>query len=491
MTDIPRRSVLKAAGSAVGSALLTTGSFSALARASDESTEEGSAPNTPGWSMRRGTPAQTGLSNAADVGPSVTTRFYTPKSYNPSEPTELAVGDGLVFTTELLDDVTGRSRVVAYDQRSGDREWAYEPPSHGGDTPDGGLGRVFDSPVVADGRVIVASDGANNDGDWEYGGIFAFDTRTGEFEWLNQGVPHWRNPLLADGTVVAQNLENRNVCAFDAESGKQLWALKLDLTTTNLLAIHNETVYVRLEGPASSFVAGYSLADGVEQWRHELPDDVAADRRYGKTPDAAVDGQTIYYATQTEDENALVAQSIADGSVQWNCSLTRSCGDPRDTLSEIVVADGSVYVFTTVDSSADAAISASLWSVDAATGTREWVWSSPYPLYGSPTATDGQVYLGTDAPLTEDASGRYYDVAPISEYPTVVAVDTADGAVSWAYAEPPESGGDDELFAQTPAVTDHGIYVKATGNDRDSSTRVLSLAATDKEIGPNHRPKQL
>ena len=51
--------------------------------------------------------------------------------------------------------------------------------------------------------------------------------------------------------------------------------------------------------------------------------------------------------------------------------------------------------------------------------------------------TDGQVYVGTEAPLTEDASGQYYDVAPISEYPTVVALDSEDGDVSWAYAGPP------------------------------------------------------
>ncbi|WP_435075033.1 hypothetical protein [Halorubrum sp. HHNYT27] len=87
-----------------------------------------------------------------------------------------------MFTTELLDDVTGRSRVVAHDQQSGEQECVDEPPSGGEDTPDSGLARVFDSPVIADGRVIVASDGAHNDGDWEYGGIFTFDTRTGALE---------------------------------------------------------------------------------------------------------------------------------------------------------------------------------------------------------------------------------------------------------------------------------------------------------------------
>ena len=490
MTEIPRRLVLKAAGTAAGTALLTTGSFSALAQTSADSTDA-SASNTAGWPMRRGTPAQTGLSDAADVGPSVATRFYTPESTNPSDPTELAVGDGHVFTTELLDDVSGRSRLVAYDEESGEQAWEHVPPSRGDDATASGVGRVLDAPVVSDGTVIVASDGSNNDGEWEYGGVFAFDTQTGALEWTNQGNYHWRNPLVADGTLVAQNLENNNVNAFDAESGEQLWSCQTDLTTTTLFAVRNETIYARLQGPDSRYLVGLSVADGSVRWRHELPADVAAAQRPGNAPDAAVDGETVYYATQTEDENALVAQSLADGSVKWNCSLTRSCGDPRDTLSELVVADGSVYAFTTVDSSADAAISASLWSVDTASGTREWVWTSPYPLYGSPTATDGHVYLGTEAPLTEDASGRYYDVAPISEYPTVVAVDTADGEVSWAYAEPPESGGEDELFAQTPVVTDHGIYVKATGDDRDSSTRVLSFAATDDDIGPNHRPKRL
>ena len=490
MTEIPRRLVLKAAGTAAGTALLTTGSFSALAQTSADSTDA-SASNTAGWPMRRGTPAQTGLSDAADVGPSVATRFYTPESTNPSDPTELAVGDGHVFTTELLDDVSGRSRLVAYDEESGEQAWEHVPPSRGDDATASGVGRVLDAPVVSDGTVIVASDGSNNDGEWEYGGVFAFDTQTGALEWTNQGNYHWRNPLVADGTLVAQNLENNNVNAFDAESGEQLWSCQTDLTTTTLFAVRNETIYARLDGPDSRYLVGLSVADGSVRWRHELPADVAAAQRPGNAPDAAVDGETVYYATQTEDENALVAQSLADGSVKWNCSLTRSCGDPRDTLSELVVADGSVYAFTTVDSSADAAISASLWSVDTASGTREWVWTSPYPLYGSPTATDGHVYLGTEAPLTEDASGRYYDVAPISEYPTVVAVDTAGGEVSWAYAEPPESGGEDELFAQTPVVTDHGIYVKATGDDRDSSTRVLSFAATDDDIGPNHRPKRL
>lgn len=492
MTQIPRRSVLKSTGTIAGTALLATSSFPAVAQSDEETNDDSTdTETTQAWPMYRGNPSRTGFSDADDVGPAVKTRFSVGDSNNPSGPAELTVGDGLVIATERLDGVTGRNAIVAYDAATGEEQWTHEPPSRAGETPDSGVGRIPDPPVVDDGTVYVASTGANDDGEWAYGGLFAFDAETGYIEWLERDTLHWRDPLLVDGTLVVQNLRNDNVAAFDADDGSRLWELDLELTTSSLLAADEDTVYARLQVPGAPSVGGFALDDGTQKWRHQLPDDVAADQRTISTSDATVGDATIYYATQTDDENALVAQSLDDGSVRWNCTLTRNCGDPQETLSKPVLADGSVYASTSLDPSEDASLPAFLWSVDAETGETEWVWSSPYHLYGSPTATDGQVYLGTEAPLTEEASERYYDVEPVSGYPTVVAIDSDDGDVSWAYAEPPESGGEDELVARTPVPTDRGIYVEATGDGRDSPTKVLSLAATESEIGPNHRPAEL
>jgi outer membrane protein assembly factor BamB len=485
MTRIPRRTALTVAGSALGTALLSTTSLPVLGQS-----EDGGETDPTSWPMRRGGPARTGRNEAADVGPAAETRFRTEESTNPSEPAEVAVADGRVFVTEELDDVSRRSRVVAYDATTGEQQWEYRPPSRGGDDPDRGVGQVHSAPAVADGRVYVASEGANNDGEWNYGGLHAFDAETGEMLWRRDGGA--RDLVLADDTLVAKDLTNNTVEAFETASGETRWSLGLDLTIAAVLGVHDDTVVAHLDGPGSpDDVAGFSLADGSRQWYHQLPPDVDDHTRGGAVPDAALADDTIYYATQTDDENALVAQSLADGSVRWNRTLTASCGDPLPRMSAPVVLDGSVCAFVSADPDDDTEPAAFLVAVDAETGEREWTWSSPEPLFGSPTATEGQVYVGTDAPLTDAADDRYYDVAPVDAYPTVAAVDAADGSTAWAYAAPPPERASDESVAMTPVPTGDGLYVKLTGEDRDSKTTVLSLAPTEDAIGPNHRPKGL
>jgi outer membrane protein assembly factor BamB len=483
MTRIPRRAALTTAGSALGAALLSTTSLPVLGQS-----EDGGEPDAASWPMRRGDPSRTGRSPASDVGPAVKTRFRTAESANPSEPAELAVGEGLVFVTEELDDVTRRSRVVAYDVTTGEQEWEYRPPSRGGDDPDRGVGQVHSAPAVADGRVYVASEGSNDNGEWNYGGLHAFDARSGELVWRRDG--QHRDLLLADDALVVKDLGSNTVEAVDAATGDSRWQLGLDLTNVSVLAVRDDTFVAHLDGPGGpDDVAGFSLADGSRRWFHQLPPDVDAHTRGGAVPDAAVAGDTVYYATQTDDENALVAQSLSDGSVRWNRTLTADCGAPLSRMSAPVIIDGTVCAFVSADPDDETEPPAFLVAVDAETGEHEWTWSSPAPLFGSPTATDGQVYVGTEAPLTEAADDRYYDVEPLDAYPTVVAVDAADGSTAWAYTAPPPERVTDESVAMTPVPTADGLYVKLTGDDRDSKTTVLSLASSESPIGPNHRPK--
>lgn len=495
MTDAPRRSVLKAAGTTVGTALLTSAGVSVAAQSGDDAGDDDSGSDESyTWPMYRGGPARTGFSEAADVGPSATRRFYVGDNNDPSTPKELSVGGGRVYLTGMVDDVTGANEFRAFDAETGEREWTYEPPRRdgAGGSPEEGLGDVRDPPAVGDGTVYVASTAHNNDGEWAYGGLFAFDAETGEVEWTHRDTFHWRNPILAGETLVAQDLRNDRVAAVDAETGEREWAVELDLTESSLLAVRDDTVYARLEGPDGGSLGGLSIADGSLQWKYDLPPDVDADQRRGESTSVSVGEDAIYYATRTEDENAVVAQSLEDGSRLWNRSLTELCGDPRPHLSAPVLAGGSIYVSTTADRSAgNLASPSTLWALDAESGDERWKLHSSHHLLGSPTATQGTVYVGTDAPLTADASRKYYDTEPTGEYPTVAAVDAADGTVQWAYAEPPENGGEDELYALTPVVTDRGLYVKTTGDHLDSASRILALESSDTDVGPDHRPQDL
>jgi RNA polymerase subunit RPABC4/transcription elongation factor Spt4 len=90
------------------------------------------------------------------------------------------------------------------------------------------------------------------------------------------GTERWRTPIsqsgakavaVADGTVLA--VSGESVIALDAIDGDVVWE-NYDGKYNSKPTIAGETVYLGRTDEGSSVLVGLSLADGTEQWRHEI-----------------------------------------------------------------------------------------------------------------------------------------------------------------------------------------------------------------------------
>ncbi|WP_254832577.1 PQQ-binding-like beta-propeller repeat protein [Haloglomus salinum] len=90
------------------------------------------------------------------------------------------------------------------------------------------------------------------------------------------GTERWRTPIsqsgakavaVADGTVLA--VSSGGVLALDAVDGDVLWE-NYDGKHNSKPAIAGETVYLGRTDGGSDVLVGLSLADGTEEWRHEV-----------------------------------------------------------------------------------------------------------------------------------------------------------------------------------------------------------------------------
>jgi outer membrane protein assembly factor BamB len=68
--------------------------------------------------------------------------------------------------------------------------------------------------------------------------------------------------------------------------------------------------------------------------------------------------------------------------------LVWSCRQIDRSISTVAIADGLLFT---------AAIAGTVHCVDAHTGERHWTYDARSPIWGSPLAADGKVYIGTTA----------------------------------------------------------------------------------------------
>lgn len=190
-----------------------------------------------------------------------------------------AVSDGAVVAV-AEDRDQGTTRVLAYDQRSGNRRWTYRIPGFalGTATPaasgdalylgcgdltvralDAGSGRVLWSEPVRDafsprsgvaiaGGAVFASDGG--------GGLYRFDADTGERAWdfqfsstVTRGAP------VAAGDVVYLSTDGGEVAAVHAERGRLVWRTRFARAVAGAMAVVDGHVIVPLEAPRAGVVA--------------------------------------------------------------------------------------------------------------------------------------------------------------------------------------------------------------------------------------------
>lgn len=228
---------------------------------------------------------------------------------------------------------------------------------------------MFSSPVVADGRIYLATDA---------GRLFAMDADDGSTLWsFTAGANFRTTPAVADGRVYFGGGDDGMFYALDAASGQPLWTYPTgDRLTYTTPTVVDGTVY---------FGTGWGTGDGG--WIYAL--DAATGTLRWRTfigaqvffAPAVADG-TVFAGSY--DARRLVALDAATGAEKW--ALTR---DNDGFAAMPTYADGVVYVGT---NNFDTGVG-SILAVDAGTGALLWEASGHGDASGSAPIVNGNLVI--------------------------------------------------------------------------------------------------
>lgn len=472
-----RRTVLASLG-----ALAATGAAS-RSLADDGTNDDGSNATEPStqsldWSTRRAGLGRTG-SVPADAAPGgeYAAEAWTSGSGEFVFVEEPIVADGAVYRPFMIDDVSFRGGVVAFDAETGEERWRHVSEHNTDDDRPTGIGRVDSAPTVADGRLYLTSDAGTSNAD--YGGLHALDAETGEVAWSRTERGWNGSPLYVDGTLYVTDApyeDDATIHALDPSTGEVRWSTG-DSYGSRFVGVADGTLYgTRTYTDEGNELAAWSADDGSLEWTTSIEDGVS----FG---DAAVVGDTIYQSHgpwhgDQERPNQVRALSAADGSTRWRTTLTADGEDPEPNVSAPAVADGTVYVHVGPRTSRDQHERShdplsTVYALDAETGDVEWTYDTPTVLRGDPSVAGDTVYVGGHAVQKKEKQGP----STVRRYPTVYALAAGDGSVRWSYLLREES--DDIAMAMTPAVADGRVYAGIHDYGYQQSDGVFALEASD------------
>lgn len=237
---------------------------------------------------------------------------------------------------------------------------------------------------------------------------------------------------------------------------RQLW--RRDVQVQGLVGVGG-VVYASTERDVLAFDA----ETGEERWRTTVCDNVADQNLV--YPPAVADGR-VFASTFAE---ALYALDAETGDALWTYSLDHQWGGPILAADDLVVAtDDSRRVF----------------AVDAETGREQWEYHYHEPLPATPVVADGTLYLGFDdrsalcAIEPETGAFRWEQAGPDDQW--VEAMTVADGTVYAGWGLPGDEPGHllaidaetgeeawrletEQTVDTEPAVADETLYVHSGG----------------------------
>lgn len=276
-------------------------------------------------------------------------------------------------------------------------------------------GAIHASPVVSNGRVIVAS--TDNQ-------VYALDARNGNLIWQQQ-LGQWieSTPVVSQGKVIVAAMDH-NVYGLDESTGRIDWIFETESWLEASPVAGDGLVYIAgLDG----YLYGIDVQTGQERWRFDVGTSIFS------SP-ALADG-VLYFGVQ---DNLFAVDT--SGGLRWKSPT----GNGRIIQSAPSVHDGNVIV-TTIDngvayhdsSGQFGSLENQILAFDAASGVRRWAYTTePYGLnHSSPAIAYGRIFVVTDR-------GRLHVLDPNSGN-QVWQIDTPDSGATWA----------------SPAVAANIIYV--------------------------------
>lgn len=341
-------------------------------------------------------PYETILS-AANVG-SVTLKWSYPNAVA-GQP--VLVNGVVYFSTSSY---FSSNSVYAVDAASGALIWKYD-----------GIGPVFASPAVANGKVYVS------DGDYMY----AFDAATGAMVWgydLPAGAQYC-SPTVVDNVVYIGS-DDHKVYAFNGTSGTILWTYTTAGSIYTTPAVANGLLYVS-SGPG--IVYALNAGTGALVWKKQFGSTIGPPKSLAGTQGGqAVANGVLYVEVQRSGPTYdLYALDAGTGALIWRAA---SVG-----YATPAIANGVVYAATGDQISA----------LNAATGATIWQ-SQVYGAARSPVVANGVVYVGS-----------WYLIGDESGDGTITALRASDGVSLWSQTV---RGAFYDSGFPSPAVVNGTIY---------------------------------
>ena len=364
-----------------------------------------SSPVPGEWTMFRRDLGHSGSINLSEDSPQGTLKWV----FSTGVPihSSATVVDGTVY-------IGSRDfKLYALDAETGTKRWEFTAESW-----------VESSPTVVSGVVYFGS----NDGK-----LHALDARTGRELWdFDTQYPIRSSPAVADGMIYIGS-DDDYIHALDAVTGTKLWDFETRSRISSSPAVANGILYV-------GSIDGRLYALDAQSGRFRLQ--FRAHQPFFSSP-AVSDG--VVYINSSDgylyalDGYARNWPGEKDFRPYWIQFYTMGIAPPPPPMSGYLwrlrlglaswsspVATGDT-VYTTVDNR--------LYSIDAGTRERRWVFPTEGTLQSSPALGDNALYIGSE-------DGHIY------------AVDAITGEPLWE--NPFRTGG---MVTSSPTLADGTIYV--------------------------------
>ncbi len=259
-----------------------------------------------------------------------------------------AVANGLVIigaASTLSENPKRAGQILAFDAATGKQRWrAYIEP---GGKPGGG---VWSSPAIdAASSTIYVGTGDPDDG------VEALNLRTGHVLW------HWRSVVqdVGDTDVGAGPLlyhdskkqlrivvggKNGNIYALDGKTGNALWHTSVGQHVFSSPTYANGILYTVGVIAQKATARALDAQTGKERWHHDIPTIVYAS--------PAIAGQTLYLATgdgfEPGDGGITVLNAVSGEQIQTINLHSAASSSPALLATWLFVGahDGNLYAFT-------------------------------------------------------------------------------------------------------------------------------------------------
>jgi len=317
--------------------------------------------------------------------------------------TPIVFGGSVIVATES-------GTIASFDLSSGAPGWSRH-----------GLGNFSGSPTVAGGLVVAGTLG---------GHLYAFGISDGHTVWdwraPGQQPAIWASPAIYGETVLIgiasqygdQPLEAGRVAGLALSTGRQKWIFCIEAgcvpgggVWSSVAVDAGGRAFVGTGNPDDGVIA-FDAETGKLLWATSLHEDAGLDLDVGATPIVATVGGREAIAVGS-DGGLFDLLDAATGAVIWSRFLVK--GSAVHGLIASPAFDGAAFYVPSASSPTG------MFALDPATGAIQWEQITPLPVYSAPAVGSRVLIFGTGDLFGDPKAG------------SLVALSTTDGSIVWSY----------------------------------------------------------